>query len=86
MNTTLLDSSTRNAGRAPSAGLTAAWVSRVRRAGRALWRGLEAHGRARALREFEHLQDRWETIDPLLAKRLRVAAAYLVAEGERRGD
>jgi len=58
-----------------------AWA---RRAGLAVWRGLEAYGRAKAQRELRDLHDRWESSDPQLAKRLRVANAFLVAEGKRR--
>jgi hypothetical protein len=52
-------------------------------AGLAVWRGLEAYGRAKAQRELRSLHDRWETSDPKLARRLRAADAFLVAEGKR---
>jgi hypothetical protein len=42
-----------------------------RRAGRALWRGLEAVGRSRAEQELRTLADRWEATQPELAKELR---------------
>ena len=69
--------------RAPAPGLAAALRRHSRRAGLALWRGLEAYGRAKALRELGTLHDRWESSDPKLATRLRAATAFLVAEGKR---
>ena len=69
-------------GRTPR--ITATLLAWARRAGLAVWRGLEAYGRAKAQRELRDLHDRWETSDPQLAKRLRVANAFLVAEGKRR--
>jgi hypothetical protein len=62
----------------------AALLALARRAGLAVWRGLEAYGRAKAERELRFLHDRWETSDPQLAQRLRVAKAFLVAEGTQR--
>jgi len=56
------------AGRKP-APHTSAW----QRAGRWLWRELEAVGRHRAARELRELADRWATTDPALAKALREA-------------
>jgi len=71
-----------DAGRAtrPAAGLAA----RARRAGLAIWRGLEAYGCAKAQRELRDLHDRWATSDPELAQRLRDADAFLGSEGRRR--
>jgi hypothetical protein len=86
MNTITLVSPALDAGRARAPDLAAALLARLRRGGRAVWRGLEAHGRVRALREFRDQHDRWASRDPNLAQRLRAASAFLVAEGERRGD
>lgn len=55
---------------------------RLRRAGLALWRGLEAQGHARALRELEYLHDRWEVSDPRLAAQLRTGTAFLMSQRE----
>jgi len=63
----------------------AALLALARRAGLAVWRGLEAYGSAKAQRELRDLHDRWETSDPELAQRLRAANTFLVAEGKRRG-
>ena len=63
---------------------TAALLALARRSGLAVWRGLEAYGRAKAQRELRDLHDHWETSDPQLAQRLRAANAFLVAEGKRR--
>jgi hypothetical protein len=84
MNTTTYAPSAHevDAGRGPRSG--AVLLALARRSGLAVWRGLEAYGRARAQRELRDLHDRWETSDPQLAKRLRVANAFLVAEGKRR--
>ena len=71
-----------DAGLAPRPG--AALLALARRAGLAVWRGLEAYGRAKAQRELRLLHDRWETSDPQLAQRVRIANAFLVAEGQRR--
>jgi hypothetical protein len=62
----------------------AALVARARRAGLAIWRGLEAYGCAKAQRELRDLHDRWATSDPELAQRLRDADAFLGSEGKRR--
>ena len=72
-----------DAGRAPHP--AAALFDLARRGGLAVWRGLEAYGRAKAQRELRDLHDRWETSDPELAQRLRAANTFLVAEGKRRG-
>jgi len=63
---------------------SAALLALARRAGLAVWRGLEAYGRAKAQRELRQLHDRWETSEPQLAQRVRIANAFLVAEGKRR--
>jgi len=62
---------------------SAALLALARRAGLAVWRGLEAYGRAKAQRELRQLHDRWETSEPQLAQRVRIADAFLVAEGKR---
>ena len=51
-----------DAGRAPHP--AAALLELARRGGLAVWRGLEAYGRAKAQRELRDLHDRWETSDP----------------------
>jgi len=61
----------------------AALLALARRTGLAVWRGLEAYGRAKAQRELRQLHDRWETSEPQLAQRVRIANAFLVAEGKR---
>jgi len=63
---------------------SAALLALARRAGLAVWRGLEAYGRAKAQRELRQLHDRWEISEPQLAQRVRIANAFLVAEGQRR--
>lgn len=55
---------------APAAGL--------RRAGQALWHGLERHGRLHASRELQTLAEACEASDPARARRLREAIAYMV--------
>ena len=55
------------AGAAPGAG----WAAR---SGAALWRGLEAVGRARAHSHLMAFADRCEANDPALAREMRVAA------------
>jgi len=62
----------------------AALAARARRAGLAIWRGLEAYGSAKAQRELRDLHDRWATSDPEMAQRLRDANAFLGSEGKRR--
>ncbi len=44
--------------------------SRLRRAGLAIWRALEASGNDRAMRELRFLQGQWEISDPELARQL----------------
>ena len=45
--------------------------SRIRRAGLAVWRALEASGEARAWRELRTMQGRWENSDPEFARQVR---------------
>jgi hypothetical protein len=54
-----------------------AWLARM---GLAIWRSLEAHGHARALRELRALADRYESTRPDLARTLRDASE----SGDRR--
>jgi len=49
----------------------------ARRAGLAVWSGLEAHGRKRALRELNDLAARCEDHDPERAQRLRSASRFI---------
>lgn len=86
MNTTTLAPSPRQASASRAPRLAAALLAGLRRTGVALWRGLESHGRTTALRDLQRLHDRWETSDPHLARHLRDASAFLVAEGKRRRD
>ena len=51
-------------------------VHALARAGRGLWRALEAHGQSRARRELLAFADRWEHQQPELAKALRHAARH----------
>lgn len=44
--------------------------------GQAIWRALESFGQRRAARELEATADRWQSIDPELARRLRAAALW----------
>jgi hypothetical protein len=44
------------------------------RAGAAIWRALEATGRARAQRSLLDLADQYEALQPALAQELRAAA------------
>jgi hypothetical protein len=83
MNTTTFAPPSRGlgVGRVPRPG--AVLLALARRSGLAVWRGLEAYGRAKAQRELRDLHDRWETSDPTLARQLRVANAFLVSEGKR---
>jgi hypothetical protein len=64
MSTTTLAQLTGGAGAARSRRLAAALFAPLRRAGVLLWRGLEAHGRATAMRELARLHDRWEFHEP----------------------
>jgi hypothetical protein len=63
---------------------TRALLALARRGGAAVWRALEAYGRAKAERELRNLHDRWEISDPQLAARLRTASVFLADEGARR--
>jgi hypothetical protein len=60
------------------AGHAAVWLGQtVLRAGRALWRGLEAQGRSRAAKELMAAAQRWEDRDPSRAQTLRAASRAL---------
>jgi len=50
--------------------------SRLRRAGLAVWRALEASGEARALRELRSMHGRWEISDPEFARRVREGSVF----------
>jgi hypothetical protein len=52
-----------------------AWVHRV---GSAIWRALEAAGRARARQALRAAADRYEVSQPDLARQLRAASRYNV--------
>ena len=84
MNTSTFAPSAHAADVDPAPRPAAALLALARRAGLAVWRGLEAYGCARAQRELRYLHDRWETSDPQLAQRLRAASKFLDAEGARR--
>ena len=58
--------------------LTPSLRARCRRAGLAIWRGIEAYGHARALRELRSLRDDWQTTDPQPAGQLKAGAAFLL--------
>jgi len=53
-----------------------AWFART---GTAVWRALEASGQARAQRELLAFADRCETLQPDLAKELRMAVGHASA-------
>ena len=58
----------------------AVWVARtLRGAGAALWKAFEEQGQRRAARELLSIAQRWDSIDPDLARTLRVSASALVA-------
>jgi|SoimicmetaTmtHMC_FD_contig_31_3470227_length_613_multi_2_in_0_out_0_2 hypothetical protein len=57
------------------------WRARLRRAGVAIWRALEAYGNARAQHELRALHDRWAVSDPALARQLREPDTFPVARG-----
>ncbi len=62
------------------AGQAAVWAGRtLRGAGVALWKALEENGQRRAARELLNIAQRWDSIDPDLARTLRVSASALVA-------
>ena len=48
----------------------------IARAGQALWLGLQAAGEARAHRQLLDLADRYEPLQPELAKELRAACRH----------
>ena len=50
--------------------------SRIRRAGLAVWRALEASGEARAWRELRTMQGRWEISDPEFARQVRDGSVF----------
>jgi hypothetical protein len=80
MSTTSILPSAPAAGTPRTPQAAATWRSRFRRAGLALWRGLEASGQARAERELRALHDRWELSDPARARQVRDAREFLVAQ------
>lgn len=56
----------------------AVWLARMLRgAGVTLWKALEAQGERRAARELQSIAQRWESLDPALARKLRLAGAYM---------
>jgi hypothetical protein len=75
-----------DAGSAGAPQRTTALRSRLQRAGLAIWRTLEASGRARAMRELRQLHDGWGVSDENMAEHVRAAHAYLVGEGTKRGE
>ena len=85
MNTTTFAQSAHGVTPARAPRPAAARRLRLRRAGVVLWRGLEAHGRARALRDLALLQHHWEFHEPQFTGHLADARAFLVDEGSRRG-
>ena len=56
---------------APQDDVGGAARSRLRRIGRAIWRGLELIGEGRAQREMRDIAERYDTIDPEVARRMR---------------
>ena len=56
--------------------------SRLRRAGLAIWRALEASGHARAMRELRFIHGQWEISDPELARQLRSGSAFPGSQAE----
>jgi hypothetical protein len=50
-----------------------AWLNRI---GSAIWRALEAAGRARARQALRQAADRYEVSQPELARQLRAASRY----------
>jgi hypothetical protein len=56
----------------------AVWLARMLRgAAVTLWQALEAQGERRAARELRSIAQRWESLDPALARKLRLAGAYM---------
>ena len=80
MSTTSILPSSFGADASRSAPAAAPWRARLRRVGIAIWRGLEAYGSAKAQRELRALHERWALNDPALARQLREADAFLVAQ------
>ena len=83
MNTSTFAPSAHEVDAGPAPRPIAALLALARHAGLAVWRGRRLRGRAKAQRELRHLHDRWETSEPQLAQRVRIADAFLVAEGKR---
>lgn len=52
-------------------------VHSLRRLSRAVWHALEAQGQRRAARDLHQAAQRWQSQDPVLARKLRLAGAYL---------
>jgi len=50
--------------------------SRLRRAGLAVWRALEASGEARALRELRSMHGRWDLGNPEFARQVRNGTVF----------
>jgi len=63
-------------GASRTAGRDGSLLGLFKRAGVALWRGLEAQGQARARRELRMLADRWAPRDPDVARELRAASEF----------
>ena len=56
----------------------ALWLARsVRKLGMVLWRALEEQGQRRAARDLHEAARRWQGQDPVMARKLRLAGAYL---------
>lgn len=53
-----------------------AFGARLRQAGLAIWRALEASGEARALRELRSMQGRWEIGNPEFARQVRDGSVF----------
>jgi len=53
------------------------WLERLARVGRAIWSALEAEGQSRGRRELLAAAERYEDIQPELARSLRAAAREL---------
>ena len=46
-------------------------LNRLARAGQAVWQALEAHGQRRADSQLLVLAERWQNVNPTLARQLR---------------
>lgn len=56
----------------------ALWLARsLGKLGMALWRALEQQGQRRAAHDLYEAARRWQGQDPVLARKLRLAGAYL---------